>query len=320
MEPSHTVHSNTPTHTPTKSNNAPRGRWDFDDHRNKKKRGTDMKEEGLVLLISDPSGQFNEGRKYPSSVKPKEELSSGDKDIAIAEIDGSTRDKETDQKSETTATEKSTAFHVKYQTGSVASSRGAFDNPHRGDLVSFTKGKNAVAKDVRIIKKADATIVKGRLHKVNREKGTALFEVEGGVDFPLDLTEVVSCDVKLLQDGTTVEGIQHEGSIYGVCRVTDLYLVTKIYGAGRKERTSLNLTVKKELQGLGGKIVAQSGLAKGPDGTIGFVKGWTNRQSHFAQGEVHFAQPEVEVKESENAEEIEDVKESENNVETEETE
>merc|ERR1712194_152357 len=155
---------------------APRGRWDFDDHRNKKKRGTDMKEEGLVLLISDPSGQFNEGRKYPSSVKPKEELSSGDKDIAIAEIDGSTRDKETDQKSETTATEKSTAFHVKYQTGSVASSRGACDNPHRGDLVSFTKGKNAVAKDVRIIKKADATIVKGRLHKVNREKGTALFE------------------------------------------------------------------------------------------------------------------------------------------------
>lgn len=39
--------------------------------------------------------------------------------------------------------------------------------------------------------------------------------------------------------------------------------------------------MKKELQGLGGQIIAQSGMAKGPDGTIGFVQGWTSRQSPF---------------------------------------
>ena len=39
--------------------------------------------------------------------------------------------------------------------------------------------------------------------------------------------------------------------------------------------------MKKELQGLGGQIIAQSGMAKGPDGTSGFVQGWTSRQSPF---------------------------------------
>ena len=50
-------------------------------------------------------------------------------------------------------------------------------------------------------------------------------------------------------------------SLFTVCRVTDLYLDSKV-GTGKKERPRLNLTVKKELQGMGGKIVAQSGLAK----------------------------------------------------------
>jgi len=41
--------------------------------------------------------------------------------------------------------------------------------------------------------------------------------------------------------------------------------------------------VKKELKdGLGGQIMAQSGMAKGPDGTCGFVDGWTKRKSPHA--------------------------------------
>lgn len=42
--------------------------------------------------------------------------------------------------------------------------------------------------------------------------------------------------------------------------------------------------MKSELQTLGGKIVAQTGMAQGPnrDGSIGFVKGWTTRVSLFA--------------------------------------
>ena len=46
-----------------------------------------------------------------------------------------------------------------------------------------------------------------------------------------------------------------------VCRNSDLYLESKL-GSGFKERPKLNLTVKKELKGLGGKIIAQSGMAK----------------------------------------------------------
>lgn len=97
--------------------------------------------------------------------------------------------------------------------------------------------------------------------------------------FQVDLNEVISCDVKFLKENIGVECIFHEGELYGVCRTCDLYLDTKI--EKKKERIRLNLTVKKELQGMGGKIVAQSGLAKGPDGTVGFVKGWTKRSSAF---------------------------------------
>ena len=46
-----------------------------------------------------------------------------------------------------------------------------------------------------------------------------------------------------------------------VCRNSDLYLQSKL-GSRLKERPKLNLCVKKELKGLGGKITAQSGMAK----------------------------------------------------------
>ena len=46
-----------------------------------------------------------------------------------------------------------------------------------------------------------------------------------------------------------------------VCRTADLYLTSSI-GSGLKQRPQLNLTVRKELKGLGGKIIAQSGMAK----------------------------------------------------------
>ena len=48
-----------------------------------------------------------------------------------------------------------------------------------------------------------------------------------------------------------------------------------------KERPKLNITVKKELKDLGGKIIAQSNQAKGPDGTNGFLSGWTQRKNLF---------------------------------------
>ena len=45
------------------------------------------------------------------------------------------------------------------------------------------------------------------------------------------------------------------------------------------ERPRLNITVKKALKDLDGKIITQAGIAKGPDETNGFRQGWTTRQS-----------------------------------------
>lgn len=60
-----------------------------------------------------------------------------------------------------------------------------------------------------------------------------------------------------------------------VCRTKDIHLSSSFGNSGGlSERPKLNLTVKKELQGMGGQIMAQSRMAKGPDGTNGFVLGW----------------------------------------------
>ena len=70
-----------------------------------------------------------------------------------------------------------------------------------------------------------------------------------------------------------------------VCRTKDIYLASSFGGSsgGLKERPRLNLTVKKEL---GGQVMAQSKMAKGPDDTNGFVEGWTKRISpHVAEEE-----------------------------------
>lgn len=71
-----------------------------------------------------------------------------------------------------------------------------------------------------------------------------------------------------------------------VCRTKDIHLSSSFGSSGGlNERPKLNLTVKKELQGMGGQIMAQSRMAKGPDGTNGFVLGWTTRVSNHAKKE-----------------------------------
>lgn len=96
--------------------------------------------------------------------------------------------------------------------------------------------------------------------------------------YEINLAEIVSCDAKVLKEKEPVEGILHDGKIFGVCRTSDLYLTSKL-GTSHKERPKLNLTVKKNR---GGTIMAQSGMAKGPDGTNGFKAGWTTRKSQYA--------------------------------------
>lgn len=68
-----------------------------------------------------------------------------------------------------------------------------------------------------------------------------------------------------------------------VCRTKDIHLSSSFGSSGGlRERPKLNLTVKKELKEMGGQIMAQSRMAKGPDGTTGFDFGWTTRVSVYA--------------------------------------
>merc|ERR1711935_147230 len=135
-----------------------------------------------------------------------------------------------------------------------------------------------------------AKFIQGRLENIapttnsaNRNAGFAKFIASSEKEeaYDVDLREVVSCDVAVLKDRQSVEAILHEDKLYGICRTADLYLATKL-GTKKKERPKLNLTVKKNR---GGTIMAQSMMAKGPDGTNGFAEAWTARKSQFVEEE-----------------------------------
>jgi len=169
--------------------------------------------------------------------------------------------------------------HVSYTIESRGN-RNSADGPKRGDLVTFAKGKNGKARDVRVKTKSAASRLKGKLIELNAETETAVFQ--SSVDkklYDFNLKEVVSCEAKLLKKDDPIEGLLHDGKLVGICRNADLYLQTTITTGGRKERPRLNLNVKN---GLGGKIIAQSCMAKGPDDSLGFPPGWTSRTSRYA--------------------------------------
>merc|ERR1712194_557266 len=128
----------------------------------------------------------------------------------------------------------------------------------------------------------------------------------GAEKYEIKLTEVVSCSKLLLKDKEQVEGILHDGKVFGVCRMKDIHLASSfgrnVIGSsgGLKERPKLNLTVKKELQGMGGKIMAQSQMAKGPiSGTNGFAPGWTTRVTAYCVEDEDEAEEEEEEEEEE---------------------
>jgi hypothetical protein len=172
--------------------------------------------------------------------------------------------------------------------------------PKRGDKVSFVTGKNGVAKDIRVVEKNCAQYVNGSLMDLDTDENRAVFVVanDGNGEkksYNISLSEVVGCDVKLLKEETALEGFLVNGMVVGLCRITDLYLTstsTPSKGTAKVERKKLNLTVKEELRNLGGKIIAQSSMARGPDGSLGFVVGWTKRESKHDQTNLNVsAQP-----------------------------
>jgi hypothetical protein len=269
MEPTHSSLKHTPLRH-AKSNvsqsSDKSGRWDsVDMDRKGPAEEAPITERGCVLLLEDNSGMFTS----PSS--------SGD---AASEISMESKD----------GVEITLKSHLRYKSGAIAvhgsgasSATDEASKPRRGDLVSFAKtrkGGNDL-RDIRIVKRGAATFVRGQLENVSFPQdgsgcGSAKFVTSEGKVYETSLSEVVSCDVSALKEKEAVEGVLHEGSIYGICRTVDVTLESKL-GVGHKERPKLNLTVKKDR---GGKIMAQSMMAKGPEqGTNGFAPGWTKRMS-----------------------------------------
>ena len=280
LEPSHTSLANTPSHMVVHSGPAldGAGRWDNvgKEPKTANVSGSNIKEEGVILLLADPSCLF--------SSKPSSERKSS--------IDESEAETKSEGETPTEAVETAVGTHVRYKASSLAYRFSADnpdrpDGPRRGDLVVFGKTKGAkLVKDIRIEKLEAATTVKGTLVDIKADEDTATFvSADDGTKYTISLSEVVSCEKSLLKENQEVNGVLHEGKIFGVCRSKDIYLISSLSKIssgstnGPRQRPKLNLTVKKELQGMGGQIMAQSKMAKGPDGTNGFVQGWTKRLS-----------------------------------------
>lgn len=272
-----------PVHTSFKESKSKRksGGWGSDDKVDQDADG-ESNGDGIILLLDDPAGLYKLMKQTPP---PGDDVSEEDQEDPSST---STNVEAIAQKIEAISMENDSIHlgqHIHYTIASIVG-RNASDTPKRGDLVSFTKGKNGRAKDTRIVSKSFAQRVKGRLSELDLVEGTAVFRPlsDDKTSFDIKLSEVVSCEIKVLKEGITVEGVLHDGCIVGICRNADLYLESTIVaGGGKKERPRLNLTVKKELKGLGGKIIAQSCMAKGPDNTLGFYPGWTTRVSKYAE-------------------------------------
>ena len=115
-----------------------------------------------------------------------------------------------------------------YRTSAIVAVRGFTsgansrrnDGPRRGDLVTFSKPRGAtLAKDIRVEKPSAATSVRGVLTDIRKESDAAVFTVSSDNDtetrYDIRLTDVVSCDKALLKDKEQVDGILHEGQIFG---------------------------------------------------------------------------------------------------------
>jgi cold shock CspA family protein len=311
MKPASTSLKNTPLRKKDSSasqQSDKSSRWDNVDKDSKKPVSEEpVTELGCILLIEDKTGMFSRRARSkspkPRSTSPKPPLQSAPD---TQELQPSETEAKADKDKENSAGEDELAdqggavnTHLWYKNGAVAihgvGSSSAVDEstyPRRGDIVSFVKAKSGNGvRDIRIVSRSAATLLKGRLENIELEqaddgskeqqRGRAKFiaETEGQAAYEVDLSEVISCDPSIINDKESVEGVLHEGRIYGICRTADLYVESKL-GVGNKQRPKLNVKVRKDR---GGQIVAQSLMAKGPDGTTGFAPGWTTRLSRFAE-------------------------------------
>ena len=302
MEPPHTTLRNTTNRKTTKkegSKGSKRGsgddRWEIADDSVKgvTNHEADVKEDGFILLTKDPSNMFAKCNNAMSTttvvttavdnqdIQPH----SSDKLHTTARVEESIQCQDV----EDTSTDSLLLSLLPYKNRAVvfqgigASVTSGHGGPRRGDLVSFVKAKSGDGvRNVRVVTKGAAVIQRGHLEDITISRGEdpssygiAKFVLTSNSEmkYTVDLKELLSCDISVLKEQESVEGILYDGQIFGICRTSDLYLESK-YGLRNQERPKLNLTIRK---GLGGTIMAQSGMAKGPDGTGGFAEGWTSR-------------------------------------------
>eukprot|EP00586_Coscinodiscus_wailesii_P004868 CAMPEP_0172483654 /NCGR_PEP_ID=MMETSP1066-20121228/10705_1 /TAXON_ID=671091 /ORGANISM="Coscinodiscus wailesii, Strain CCMP2513" /LENGTH=1257 /DNA_ID=CAMNT_0013247641 /DNA_START=395 /DNA_END=4168 /DNA_ORIENTATION=- len=283
-------------------------------------KSSQSSKEGFILLTSDPANVFNTNKmkrsgsqsSFSSEMKRSGSLSSFSKGMTRSGSQSSFGKGMTRSGSQSSfgkgmirsgsnasfsslLESTSKVLQVTYVHESIANA-SSNSAPCRGDLVSFTRSQNSKhIKDVKVIKKQSASVVKGTIQRLNVRANTAVFVPQGntvdGDVFEIDDLQdsVVGCAVNSLKEGEDVEALPWDGKVYGVCRTSDLQMDTKV--ERKKERPRLNLKVRNDLKGMGGKIVAQSGLAKGPDNTNGFRSGWTKRVSKYTANNDNSASP-----------------------------
>ena len=241
--------------------------------------------DGCLLLLSDPNGAFSATNKVKRSNSNEE---SPGEDSEEAENKGSVEDSK--EISGDNADSINLLEHVRFSKFNIAAKHGvdmSSSRPHRGDLVAFMRSSKGGASEVKLLKRSAATLMRGMLTDINVEAQTAMFIVDPSektkFSQEIDFNRVVGCKPQVLREGEPVEGIFHENKIFGIARTKDLYATGSTASFGKKERPRLNLTVRKEM---GGKIIAQSGMAKGPNGTNGFPSGWTSRVSWYVDGKL----------------------------------
>ena len=307
LEPSHTTLKNTPIRKASSTaSNEKTSRWDTtgDDNRNDVMT-TDL---GRIVLTSDPGSMFGTSTSRPT-MKSDDVDATPDDSIPPPNATEERYNLSHDAPATTTTATatvttglcrphllyKASSLASMYQPGAAMAAGAKSLTPRRGDLVSFVRTMNqsgttsahdsVVIREVRLMTRSAALLVRGKVEwrQGGDTSDARMLRFVGDDDptttYDVRATEIVSCDTMLIQDQECVEGILYEGQLYGIARLTDLYVESKYSGANNKERPKLNLTVKKDL---GGKIVAQSMMAKGPDGTNGFVPGWTPRVSRFS--------------------------------------
>ena len=196
------------------------GRWANvkDDKSTNDVLGSNVKEGGVILLLSDPSHLFT----------PKPQLVVTDKDSSEGKSAGesnptdSNETTKTDTKDVKQITLVGPMTHIRYNLSSLAPrglSNGRSD-PKRGDLVTFGKARGAnLVKDIKVQKTADAISVKGSLTDIDIKHDTAVLvttmENNETKKYDISLSEVVSCEKTLLKDQEQCDGILYEGKIYG---------------------------------------------------------------------------------------------------------